>query len=215
MPVWCFIKFVAHSKNLGNTIFISVMWAINSLSPFLSLSGALGSSFLFFWSQSMWTKIWECPYTRSFLSANSRERTLRRQDGEGWLRGPASLAAGLRITHDRPGSSWRPLFTAAWWAGPLASADCWSCLRSPAWRAGCLTRPTGGPAQPGAIWMWATWTCDKKQKPRWGGRPSLQHKIKQPKEEAGRDRGEKKNAFQDTGEDTVRGWEERRRRNKL
>lgn len=141
--------------------------------------------------------------------SNSRERTLQRQNRGGWILGPPNLAASLRITHDHPVSSCCPLFTAAWWAPPLPAADCLSCLRSPAWTAGCPTQQTGGLAQPGAIWMWATWTCDKKQKPWWGGRPSLQHKIKQPKEEGMERRcgvgwgGGGQKALQDTGEEII------------
>lgn len=84
-----------------------------------------------------------------------------------------------------------PLFTAVWWVPPLPAADCWSCLRSPVWRADCPTRQTGGLAQPGAIWMWAIWTCDKKQKPWWGGRPTSQT---QNKTTQGRRTGRKKKA---------------------
>lgn len=39
------VEYVAHSKNPGNTVIISVMLAINSLTPFY-LSGTLGSNFL-------------------------------------------------------------------------------------------------------------------------------------------------------------------------
>lgn len=91
---------------------------------------------------------------------------------------PLLLLFSLRMTHNHPVSSSHPLFTDVWWALPLPAAERWSCLQSPAWRAGCPTQQTGGLAQPGAIWMWATWTCDKKQKPWWGERPRSQHKIK-------------------------------------
>lgn len=68
------------------------------------------------------------------------------------------------------------LFTAAWRVLPLPAGGCWFCPQTPAWRAGCPAGPAAGPSLPVAIWIWATWTCDKKQKPWWGGRPSLTNK---------------------------------------
>lgn len=74
----------------------------------------------------------------------------------------------------------KDLFTAAWRALPLLAGGCWFCPQTPAWRDGCPAGPADGPSLPVAIWIWATWTCDKKQKPWWGGRPSLNNKLKNP-----------------------------------
>lgn len=76
-----------------------------------------------------------------------------------------------------PENKWeKDLFTAAWRALPLLAGGCWFCPQTPAWRAGCPAVPTDGLSPPAAIWIWATWTCDKKQKPWWGGRPTLTNK---------------------------------------
>lgn len=193
MHVKCLVKYLVHIKNSGNTI-ISVIMALNSLTPSYS-SGALGSNFIIFRLQRMLTRFWECECIWKLLNSNSRERTLDRQMAGSW--DPLLSLFSLRTPHNPLVGL--PLFTAAWWVPPFPAAECWSCLQSPAWRAGCPTQQTGGLAQPGAIWMWATWTCDKKQKPWWGGRPSLQHKIKQPNEEGMERHREEKNLFRTKG----------------
>lgn len=98
------------------------------------------------------------------------------------LPSPFLLLGSTRLLSSRhgknsPENKWeKDLFTAAWRALPLLAGGCWFCPQTPAWRAGCPAVPTDGLSPPAAIWIWATWTCDKKQKPWWGGRPTLTNK---------------------------------------
>lgn len=55
------------------------------------------------------------------------------------------------------------LFTAAWWAVPPPLEGCWSFPQTPAWRADCPPPESDALSLPVAIWIWATWTCDKNK----------------------------------------------------
>lgn len=155
-----------------------------------------------------------------FLSSHCLQRTLERSSLGGsrpdflFAAEPPSCAVPTTTSCAVPTTTLLvklPLFTAAWWVPPLPAVDCWSSLRNPVWRAGCPTRQIGGLAQPGAIWMWAIWTCDKNKSH--GGEEDHvhKHKIKQPKGESMGRKREKKNA----GHRKKLWWGKRWRRNKF